>query len=398
MANPLGAILAGLGGGLSSAGQSMDERARLALQNKRQSALDAIARAQKLDEMGLTADDPNGSPFANPGALAPASIPLQTGMDGGTNTPPPAVNPSDVAMKQLFNLPNATGGTDTFRKKTASELSQDPKAVYEAQKQQAELGRITAANQQQDTFRQNLADHSAALQQKAAQDNLDRTERGAYAVLAASFPNSPIIKASPTFQQGISYTKALNDEQEVRKANTMTPYQTGMLGVARQNAATRGQAAAVNQGKQTPDQIKSQTVLSLSDPAAQILLDYKGGGGAADTAANAVTGIPLLGRTGLANAITGKISPAFQNAHNAAVTLATQYLEIMPKSRFQPSTIDEVVKQIEPNPGGDAPLVAASKLARVKALRDAIRSRAHNATANTGLVSLDDAPEPPGGG
>jgi hypothetical protein len=118
----------------------MDERAVLARQNMRQSAIDKIARMHALDEMGLTEDD--GSPgLANPDAFTPSHVPIQTGMEGGTNPALPVASPADLAMKKLYSIPNAQGGVDQYRKKTASELAQDPKAVYEAQKQQDELNR-----------------------------------------------------------------------------------------------------------------------------------------------------------------------------------------------------------------------------------------------------------------
>lgn len=115
MSNPLGAILSGIGGGLTSAGDSLDERALLATQLKRQQAMDAIARAQKLQEMDLTPATDDG-PFANAQALTPSTIPLQTGMSGGINTAPPPQSASDLAMKQLTYLPDEQGNIQAYQK------------------------------------------------------------------------------------------------------------------------------------------------------------------------------------------------------------------------------------------------------------------------------------------
>ena len=143
MTSPFAAILAGLGGGLSSAGNSMDERERLAAQNKRQSAIDAIARAQKLNEMDLEPADPNASPFANPAALAPASIPLQSGMSGGTNpvAPTQPTTASDLALRKLIALPNAAGGVDQYQEKAFADTKEGKAEARDAAKQKDQFDR-----------------------------------------------------------------------------------------------------------------------------------------------------------------------------------------------------------------------------------------------------------------
>lgn len=149
MSNPIGAILAGLGGGLSSAGESMDERARLTLATKRQAALDAIARAQKLNEMDLEPVNPTSSPFANPQAVQPSSIPIQTGMSGGTN-PVPSTQPTtsaDLALRKLVSLPNAAGGIDQYQEKAFADTAEGKKEARDAAKQAAELRREQALAQ-----------------------------------------------------------------------------------------------------------------------------------------------------------------------------------------------------------------------------------------------------------
>ena len=146
MTSPFAAILAGLGAGASSAGQSIDQRAVLTQQLKRQSALDAIARAQKLNEMDLEPADPNSSPFANPAAVQPSSIPIQTGMSGGTNATPSTapVSPSDLAMRKLVSLPNATGGVDQFQEKNFSDTKEGKQEARDAARQLDQQHRETA--------------------------------------------------------------------------------------------------------------------------------------------------------------------------------------------------------------------------------------------------------------
>ena len=131
----------------------------------------------------------------------------------------------------------------------------------------------------------------------------------------------------------------------------------------------------------------AQTVDALAQPAADILEKYHSSGRRAGIADLAGRYVPLVG-----NFAQGKIDPDYQNAHNAALTLSTQYLEVMPKSRFQPSTIAEIMKQIDPNPQ-DADQLKATKLARVKVLRAAIHARATNAQGPE--HDLNDIPPPP---
>lgn len=165
---------------------------------------------------------------------------------------------------------------------------------------------------------------------------------------------------------------------------------TGVAPVARATHAANRQFDVDHPLKATtltPDQIKASTVNDLAGPAADALIAYHGGeGGVRQNTAAALSHIPFAG-----NYLEGKTDPAFQAAMNNARVLGTQYLEIMPKSRFQPSTIDDIMKQIAPN-AGDAPQVKAQKIARIKVLKAAIAKRA----ANPVDVNLDDAPQPPG--
>lgn len=131
----------------------------------------------------------------------------------------------------------------------------------------------------------------------------------------------------------------------------------------------------VGPGKAAPnsDMVRSQTVEKMATPASETLLNYlksQDAGSQKSQVSDMARRLPLLG-----NRISGVVDPEYQNAHNAAVTLATQYLEVMPKSRFQPASINEVLKQIDPDPG-DNVILRASKIKRVGELRDAIEARA----------------------
>lgn len=114
MANPLGAILAGLGGGASALGESMDQKALLAAQMKRQSAMDAIARMQKLQEMGLSQvpDDTTPTSDANLNPIQQLAAHAQSPQD--VIAAGQQMKPTDYAVSQLVKLPNASGNMDTF--------------------------------------------------------------------------------------------------------------------------------------------------------------------------------------------------------------------------------------------------------------------------------------------
>src|SRR5262249_40413513 len=100
--------------------------------------------------------------------------------------------------------------------------------------------------------------------------------------------------------------------------------------------------------------------------------------------------IPFAG-----NAISGAVDPAYQNAMHQAEVLATMVLEYLPKSRFQPSTIHGVMKQIAPEVG-DGPQERAAKLRQIEIYRKAIRARASNPQDLPDPTDLSDAPQPPG--
>lgn len=171
-----------------------------------------------------------------------------------------------------------------------------------------------------------------------------------------------------------------------------TPYQNSMLDIYRSRIQQQKDAAAKKAAVPTPDQVKSQTVNDLAAPAADILIKYHGSGdeGPRRALAAGASHIPWIGHM-----MEGGIDENYQNAMNAARTLATQYLEIMPKSRFQPSTVDDIIKQIAPNVG-DGPSLKASKIARVQTLKSAIANRA-KLRPDAPSPDLNDIPEPPVG-
>ncbi len=176
-------------------------------------------------------------------------------------------------------------------------------------------------------------------------------------------------------------TAALNAVAGRKNIDPLSPQ--GIAAKAQLWNQTKGQ-------QQTPDQVKSNTVLSLAEPAAQGLLDYHGGqeSGFQRGAAAFAGHIP-----GVGNALQGAIDDKYQAALDNARTLATQYLEIMPKSRFQPQSVNDIVQQIAPTVGDAAPK-KAQKIARIQQLIGAIRKRAANPSDLAG-PSLDDAPLPP---
>lgn len=202
-------------------------------------------------------------------------------------------------------------------------------------------------------------------------------------------PTNPIIGSPGWLAAEQAKAKIASDAK-----NTMTPYQQSMLGIYRQKVADAEEKQKAAANKPTPDQVKASTVNDLAGPAADALITYHGGqsgalAGAKRTGASIASHIPLVG-----NAIEGAIDKDYQAAMNNARVLGTQYLEIMPKSRFQPSTIDDVMKQIAPSLGDSEP-VKMAKIARIKVLKAAIAKRAGLRPDAPGH-DLSDIPEPPG--
>lgn len=107
MTSPLNAILAGLGRGASTLGESLDARDLLKQQRQRQAAQDALVRLKELDQMGAVPD--TGQPTAGD----------FTGVDtSGGLGPLKALAQANQASQgaRRFQLPNAqTGGMDSFR-------------------------------------------------------------------------------------------------------------------------------------------------------------------------------------------------------------------------------------------------------------------------------------------
>ncbi len=177
-------------------------------------------------------------------------------------------------------------------------------------------------------------------------------------------------------------------------APPISPYQQQMLDLYGKRLKVSQDAAAKKAAQPTPDQVKSQTVQALADPAAIALSSYYAQGGpkgAAPYLSGTLSHVPFVGNR-LQNVSDNGAN--FQTAMSNARVLGTQYLEIMPKSRFQPSTIDDIMKQIAPEPG-DNPQKQAQKAARVKQLQSAIRKRA-TLRPDAPADDLTDIPEPPG--
>jgi len=344
-------------GGYAQDQQTHIERARQAAADARQAALDAqnrqngdFARMMQAQQAGYI---PQAQDFAARTA-GPAAALAQT--IGGS--PTAFLNPG--AQYQAPG-PSLTVPLSTGSQQYVYNWDRSPNGQSE-RRQMAE----------QDA-RERAASAAANAKEQSAR-------KGAYTVMRASFKDEPL-SAQP-FDPSVDYVAALKEAQDNRRLQAT-------LGVAR---ARLGQQAAARDARAkvpTPDQVKSATVRDLADPAADILLAYHGGdGGARQGAAYAVGHLPLVGTY-----LQGKTDAAYQNAMNAARTLATQYLEIMPKSRFQPSTVDDIMSQIAPDPG-DAPQKRASKLARVRTLKSAIEKRAALRPDDPG-PTLDDMPDFP---
>lgn len=343
MANPLGAILAGLGGAAGEVGTSMDQKAVLQAQMKRQAAMDAIARMQKIDQMGLTPNT-DDSPFANSAALTPNTIPLQTGMSGGTNAAPPPLSASDFAMKQLYTLPDEQGNTTTFRKKTAQELAQDPREVFEANKQ-AEIGKRLAA--------QKAADEAAkAIDPQTMRKALDG-DMDAVAQVLSKHP-----ELQTTFNRPDKTPPAITDYQ-------------------RQELALRGRALDLAASRQKGGSDKDAQQMQMAQAMAQPAIDQLKGYFAKQENPNAIarlgSHVPIFG-----NSIVGAADPDYQKAVQSAEVLATQYVETLPKGRANPALIKQLQTQIAPELG-DTPATRAQKLNTILTFERAIQKRAGSA-------------------
>ncbi len=283
---------------------------------------------------------------------------------------------------------------------------------------------------------QNFASEDAARQATAAQQAATAAAKAlvnkrAYNALAKAKPDHPLVGVG--YDDNTDYMGALKELQQkptfskVQKADgtytaineatgldpsgqpvqgmvpkdpnappPMSEYQGKMLELYQQRLKASQDTAARRAAVPTPDQVKSRTVESLATPAADILsgyFDQGGAQGAAPMMSKVASHIPLIGGK-LSNMSSGEQS--YQNAMTAARTLATQYLEIMPKSRFQPSTVDDIMQQIAPEPGKDSnAALRLQKAARVKTLRAAIQKRAA-LRPDAPTTDLTDIPQPPG--
>ena len=143
---------------------------------------------------------------------------------------------------------------------------------------------------------------------------------------------------------------------------------------------------------ETPDQVKMGTVADLAEPAANHLLSYYGEaptGSTSQTVSAAASHVPLVGKA-LANWSNDDYQTALQNAR----VLGTQYLESLPKGRFQRSSVEDIMQQIAPNQN-DTAVQRAQKAALIRTYIRAIKKRANNPN-DLPAPTLDDAPLPPG--
>lgn len=235
MTSPLGAIIAAIGGGAGSLGQSLDERhkeaiaalvrAQQAKQKEFQDTFPLIDRGfQPTDALKTLAQGTQGAAQGAAGTAA-APVPVGSNPDMGMSAiiargvAPTLQGNADALSGALTSGPTVTtpGGTS---------FTQNPLQTPEAVATRRMMTLQAAADQRAEAQRkaaQDLQDSRAADAQAKAQADFQRTEQGAYRVLKASFPNSPVLRASPTYDPSVSYTKALADEQDIRKQNATKP-------------------------------------------------------------------------------------------------------------------------------------------------------------------------------
>ena len=367
MANPLGAILAGLGGAAGEVGTSMDQKALLQSQMKRQAALDAIAKMQKLQEMGLTPTD-------SPDPTAPANLNPVQQIASQAQTPDQVVaagqqmSPSDYAVHQIVRLPNATGGTDLYSQgPTPAERAE---ALADRRAQDAQTRQLAVQAAQEKARADAVAAHEAASRVDPAV--MRRALDGDQDAVAEVLSKQPTLQT--TFNRPDKTPPAI------------TPYQQAELALRKQALDA---AAARVKGGSDKDAQQMQMAQSMAQPAIDQLKGYYAKQENPGFVARTGSHIPLVG-----NMIVGAADPDYQKAQQSSEVLATQYVETLPKGRASPQLIASMQKQIAPELG-DTPATRAQKLNTILTFERAIAKRAGSSPLASSNPFADLVPQPP---
>lgn len=390
MANPFllgfGKAFAGLGQDLEQRDLLNYQRSLLAKQQERQNATDALSRLVTLQGIGGQELQPGDDPTAAQQGLTDFNA-----MRSGGAIPNSALGvddsetPSFYGAPRVVKLPNADG--------TFSNILIDPSRTPQALAER----RFSTQQRFMDQRQQSKLDAASALEQKKEDARTQAgllSARADYNTLKSEFPDDALVQSPFDPNNAANYGKAIDFRRQQALQRTAQPRNIDPLSPQGVSAAVSRaqQIAALKPKTLTPDQVRMQTVNDLAAPAANALLSYYSGTPSTigEMESSALHHIPLVG-TKLGNYADEGYQTALQNAH----VLATQYLEAMPKSRFQPSTVEDIAKQIAPI-AGDSPTQRAQKAARVRDLQRAIKKRALNPTDLPDPSGLDDAPMPPG--
>lgn len=379
------ALLGGFGQGAQQVGSDLETRDLLRQQNQRMLANDALAKLVTLQKIGGVQLPQGVDPTQAVSQLTQANT-----LRSGGAIPNSALGISDASTPDAYGspstitLPNAQGQP----MRILIDPSKTPEALQER--------RLSMTQDAMDRRQQRQLDAATSLESQREQAKTlaqVAAARADYNTLKAIKPNHPLVQAPFDPNTAANYSKALDFERDIAKANAAQPKNIDPLSPEGIAAGVKRAGLLAQFKPESPDATKAKTSEAIATPAANQLLsfyDAAGQGSNRHSTVGALSHVPMLGHY-----LEGKYDPTQQAADDAAVALATQYLEVMPKSRFQPSTIADVKKQIEWSPA-DSPQTRAQKRARIVELQKAIQMRAKMAGMASPDNSLDDAPLPPG--